>query len=208
MPPAIGSTSTARSSGMSSSIRCSCVSWAQNHGAHPPPVEQQKPVWMPGSTASPRSCEVRVVVAVAGRGAVERRREPAGLVAEDRFEDHACAVVELTDHLVAGHEREADVVLEVHRGMPLDERQVGPADARQAGVHAVPSVARALGVVDRPVVERPDPCRGRRGHRRRDRAPSRTSGPTAGSAAPSPGPSVASPGVHDGVSRREGTEPT
>ena len=67
MPPANGSTSTARSSGMSSSMRWSCDSWAQNQGAQPPPVEQQKPVWIPGSTCRRRG----------RRGGRSRRRRRA-----------------------------------------------------------------------------------------------------------------------------------
>ncbi len=31
-------------------MRWSCDSWATNSGAQPPPVEQQNPVWMPGSS--------------------------------------------------------------------------------------------------------------------------------------------------------------
>ena len=87
--------------------------------------------------------QVGVVVAVAGGGALERRREAAGLVAEHRFEHDAGAVVELADDLVAGDEREADPVVEVGRGVALDHRQVRPADAGQPGAHAVPLRARA-----------------------------------------------------------------
>ena len=46
--------------------------------------------------------EVGVVVAVARRGAGERRREAAGLVAEHRLQHHASAVLQLADDLVAG----------------------------------------------------------------------------------------------------------
>src|SRR4051794_41629742 len=42
LPPAMGSTRTARSSEQSSGMRCSCDSWAQNQGAQPPPVEQDR----------------------------------------------------------------------------------------------------------------------------------------------------------------------
>ena len=115
-------------------------------GAQPPPVEQQNPVWMPGSRWSGR--EVGVVVAVAGSGAVERGSEAAGLVAEDRFEDHPGAVVEFADHLVAGDERERHPVVEVQRRVSFDERQVGAADAGEAGVHPVPARAGQLGFVD------------------------------------------------------------
>ena len=100
--------------------------------------------------------EVGVVVAVAGRGALERRSEAAGLVAEDRFEDHPRAVVEFADHLVAGDERERHPVVEVQRGVALDERQVGSADAREAGVHPLPAGAGELGFVDGHVTERAD----------------------------------------------------
>ena len=48
----------------------------QTRGAQPPPVEQQNPVWMPGSRCA--GGEVGVVVAVAGRGAVERRARSRG----------------------------------------------------------------------------------------------------------------------------------
>ena len=65
--------------------------------------------------------QMRVVVAVAGGSAVERWREPTGLVSEHRFEDHPGAIVEFADHLVARHERERDPVLEVERGVPFDE---------------------------------------------------------------------------------------
>ncbi len=95
-----------------------------------------------------------VVVAVAGRGAVERGSEAAGLVAEDRLEDHAGAVVEFADHLVAGDERERHPVVEVQRGMSFDERQVGAADAGEAGVDPVPPRPGELGFVDGRVVER------------------------------------------------------
>ncbi len=100
--------------------------------------------------------EVRVVVAVARRGTVERRREAPGLVAEHRLEDHAGAVVEFADHLMAGDERERHPVVEVQRCVTFDERQVRPADAREAGVHPLPPGARELGFVDGHVAERAD----------------------------------------------------
>ena len=50
IPAASGSMSTARSSGTSSPIGWSWLSWATNSGDHPPPVEQQNPVWIPGSS--------------------------------------------------------------------------------------------------------------------------------------------------------------
>ncbi len=132
----------ARRASCDRSMRWSCDSWATNSGAQPPPVEQQNPVWMPGSSVA--GGEVGVVVAVAGRGAVERGSEAAGLVAEHRFEDHAGAVVEFADDLVAGHERERHPVLEVERGVALDERQVGAADPGEPGAHPVPARARAV----------------------------------------------------------------
>ncbi len=98
--------------------------------------------------------EVGVVVAVAGRGALERGSEAAGFVAEHRFEDHAGAVVEFADHLVAGDERERHPVLEVERCMTLDEREVGSADAGKPGVHAMPARTGQFGLVDRGELER------------------------------------------------------
>ena len=115
--------------------------------------------------------EVGVVVAVAGRGAVERWAEAAGLVAEHRLEHDAGAVVELADDLVAGHEREADPVVEVRRGVALDHRQVGSADPGEAGVDAVPARARELRRIDSGVLQRPDPHRRRRRQRRRHASP-------------------------------------
>ena len=118
--------------------------------------------------------EVGVVVAVAGCGTLERRREAVGLVAEHRFEHDAGAVVELADDLVAGHEREAHPVVEVGRRVALDHRQVGPADPGQPGAHAVPARAGQLGRVDVGVLQRPHPHGGRRRQRRRHPAsPSR-----------------------------------
>ena len=93
-------------------------------------------------------CEMGVVVAIAGSGAGERRSETTCLVAEDGFEDHPGAVVEFSDHLVAGHERERDHVVEVQRGMPFDERQVGAADPREAGVDPVPPRPGKFGFAD------------------------------------------------------------
>ena len=112
--------------------------------------------------------EVAVVVAVARRRVLERQREAACGVAEHRFDGHPRAVVELADDLVARHERKRDDVVEVRRGMTLDHRQVGPADSRQPGPDAVPSVAGQLGRIDGAVLERRDPHRGRRPDRRRD----------------------------------------
>ena len=103
-----------------------------------------------------------VVVAVAGRGAVEWRSEPSGFMAEHGFEDHAGAVVEFTDDLVAGHERERDPVLEVQRGVTFDEREVGTADSGESGVHPMPAGPRQFGLVDAGVRERPEFGRGHR----------------------------------------------
>ena len=50
MPPASGSTSTARSSGTSSAEAVELATRGRRTGCdQPPPVEQQNPVWMPGS---------------------------------------------------------------------------------------------------------------------------------------------------------------
>ena len=98
--------------------------------------------------------EVGVVVAVAGRGTVERGSEAPRLVTEHRLEDHPRAVVEFADHLVAGDERERHPVVEVQRGVALDERQVGAADAGEPGVHPLPAGAGQFGLVDGDVVER------------------------------------------------------
>ena len=111
--------------------------------------------------------EVGVVVAVAGRGALERGAEAAGLVAEDRLQHDARAVVELADDLVAGDEREAHPVVEVRRGVALDHRQVGPADPGQPGADAVPAGTRQLRRIDVGVLQRSDPHRRRRRQRRR-----------------------------------------
>ncbi len=129
--------------------------------------------------------EVGVVVAVTGRGALERGAEAAGLVAEDRLEHDAGAVVELADDLVAGDEREAHPVVEVRRGVALDHRQVGPADPGQPGADAVPAGTRQLGRVDVGVLQRPDPHRRRRRQRRRHPGQPQPRRPTAGPAAPS-----------------------
>jgi hypothetical protein len=93
-------------------------------------------------------CKVGVVVAVAGCGAGERGSEAACLVTENRLEDHPGAVVEFTDHFVAGHERERHHVVEVQRGMSFDERQIGAADPREAGVDPVPPRPGKLGFAD------------------------------------------------------------
>jgi hypothetical protein len=100
---------------------------------------------------------VGVVVPVGGRSAVERQLDTAGGVAQYRFEHDPGAVVEVTDDLVAGYEGKAHPVVEIRGRRAADERQVGSADAREPGVHPVPPVAGAGGVVDGAVFERADP---------------------------------------------------
>ena len=107
-----------------------------------------------------------VVVAVAGRGAVEWRSEPSRFMAEHGFEDHAGAVVEFPDDLVAGDERERDPVLEVQRSVTFDEREVGAADTGESGVHPMPAGPRQFGLVDARVLERSEFGRGHRRDRR------------------------------------------
>ena len=93
--------------------------------------------------------EVPVVVAVTWGGAVEGQGEAACGVPEHWFEGDHRPVVEGAHDLVPGHERKRYDVVEVHGGMPLDHRQVRPADPRQARRHALPPVAREIRHVDR-----------------------------------------------------------
>ena len=65
------------------------------------------------------------------------------------------AVVEVADHLVAGHERERHDRLEVAAGVAVDRGQVAAADAGEAGPDAHPAGPGELGRVD--VLERSGP---------------------------------------------------
>ena len=136
MPPASGSTSTARSSGIAAVDAVDLAVVGDELGRPAAAGGAAEPGLDAGADRA--GGQVPVVVAVAGRGTVERRGEAAGGVAEHRFEDDAGAVVELADHLVAGDERERHQVVEVERGVALDHRQVGAADPRQPGADPVP----------------------------------------------------------------------
>ena len=73
--------------------------------------------------------------------------EVAADTAQDRFEDHASAVVEVADHLVAGDERERDKRFEVACRAAVHGGQVRAADARQAWSDPHPVGARGLGFI-------------------------------------------------------------
>jgi hypothetical protein len=88
--------------------------------------------------------EVGVIVAVAGRCTRKGQREAPCRVAEDRLDDHAGAVLQLADHLVAGRERERDEVVEVGRRMTLDCRQIAPADTAEPRLDDMPTLAEQL----------------------------------------------------------------
>ena len=76
---------------------------------------------------------------------------------EDRDEDDAATVVGVAHDLVAGYERERHDRLEVAGGVPVDRREVGPADPGEAGSNPHPLGAGQFGRVDVGQPKRPDP---------------------------------------------------
>ena len=66
------------------------------------------------------------------------------------------ATLDLTDDLVARDEGKADDVLEIARAPPVQSREVGSADARQARVQLDPSRTRELERVDLDKLRRPE----------------------------------------------------
>src|SRR5207302_42710 len=79
-------------------------------------------------------------VRLPGLAPTAHRRHAADLAGEDRDQHHSGAVVEVTDHLVTGRERERDDGLEVPRRVPVDGGEVGTADSREPGTDTDPAV--------------------------------------------------------------------
>ena len=100
--------------------------------------------------ANVAECDVAAVAHVPGLAGRAHGLYPAGRAAEHRLQHDPAAggqhppfgtqrvLGERAHHLMSGHKRKGDDVLEIARAAPVQRRQVGPADPRQDGVDVHP----------------------------------------------------------------------